>query len=71
MNESPRFFGRRIGKSAEEVYKRWKDLGLIEIFHVKNGYGWRITDLGKSLGGKLSRNGAVPTFAFEKIKHLF
>ena len=71
MNESPRFFGRRIGKSAEEVYKRWKELGLIESFRTHNTYGWHITDLGKSLGGKLSRNGAVPTFDFEKIKHLF
>ena len=70
MRESPRFFGQNIGLSAQEVYDKWEELGLIEK-HISswNSWGWQITDYEKSLGGKLSDHG-TPTFDFEKIKHL-
>lgn len=69
MRESPRFFGRRIGLSAKEVYEKWTELGLIEEYQNGRAYGWRITELGESLGGKLSAQG-TPTFDYENIKHL-
>ena len=69
MRESPRFFGQNIGLSAQEVYDKWEELGLIEKQIYHNGYGWQITEYGKSFGGKLSDHG-TPTFDFEKIKHL-
>ena len=74
MRESPRFLGRRIGLSAQEVYDKWIDLGLIKKYEgfTQGGYkcwGWHITDLGKSLGGKLSDQG-TPTFDYESIQHL-
>ena len=30
MHASPRFFGRELGMSAEQVYNIWEKLGLIE-----------------------------------------
>ena len=70
MHESPRFFGRSIGKSAQEVYDRWVELGLIEEYRPShNVVGWQITEYGKSLGGRLSRQG-TPTFDYEDIKDI-
>lgn len=76
MHESPRFFGRHVGMSAGEVYKKWVELGLIEYYHEGNGAGWKITECGKSLGGRLSGvttkyTGGTPTFDYDTIKHLF
>lgn len=67
--QSPRFFGIRIGKSAKEVYELWENKGLIEKVPLTNGFMWRITELGRSLGGRLSDQG-TPTFDLEKIGHL-
>lgn len=71
MRESPRFFGPRVGLSAQEVYAKWIELGLIEKYQSNhNTYGWHITELGESLGGRLSPQG-TPTFDYKDIKHLF
>ena len=36
MNESPRFFGKRVGMTASEVYEKWNKLGLIEYYKEGN-----------------------------------
>ena len=76
MYESPRFFGRHFGMTAREVYDKWVKLNLIEEYHEGNCWGWRITEYGKSLGGRLSEvstkyTGGTPTFDYDTIKHLF
>ena len=75
MHQSPRFFGRDHGMTADEVYNKWEKFGLIErIYNEKypgKGYfSWGITEKGKSLGGRKSSNG-TPTFDYEDIKNIF
>lgn len=64
---SARFIGREVGKSAEWVYKMWKDMGLV----VKDKFGdWILTQAGRDIGGKMSKGPhlSVPTFDFEDIE---
>lgn len=70
MRESPRFFGQHFGMTAQEVYDKWVELGLIEEYRDHQVHGWKFTDYGKSLGGRYSAQGGTPTFEFEDIKHL-
>lgn len=61
---SARFIGNIIGLSANSVYKTWSDMGIVQLH--KHGY-WSLTEAGKSLNGRYSKNGGVPTFNFEEI----
>ena len=64
---SARFVALEIGKSAQWVYDLWQEMGLV----VKNNFGdWKLTSLGKSIGGKMSKNDrlSVPTFDFSTIE---
>ena len=74
MHESPRFFGRRIGKTADEIYTIWEELGLIEKhfdpkYPGKGYFWWDITPKGESYKGRKSPQG-TPTFDYEDIKNL-
>ena len=75
MHQSPRFFGRDHGMTADEVYTRWEKIGLIEK-HFDDKYpgrgifSWEITELGKALGGRYSPNG-TPTFDYEDIRDIW
>ena len=65
---SARFLGNIIGMSAKAIYAIWQQLGLVTP--DKCG-GWDLTDLGKSIGGRLSKsNYPVPTFDYEVIKKM-
>ena len=55
-----------IGYTAADVYDIWKDMGLI----IKDKFGdWALTELGRSIGGKMSKSDhlPVPTFAADKV----
>ena len=63
--KSARFIAQMLcNYTTKDVYEIWKDMGLV----VKDKFGdWILTDLGKSIGGKMS-NGArlsAPTFDAE------
>lgn len=61
---SARFIGSKIGLPADSVYKTWADMGIIRLH--QQGY-WDLTEEGKALNGRYSKNGGVPTFKFEEI----
>ncbi|MBE6747062.1 MAG: hypothetical protein E7558_06390 [Ruminococcaceae bacterium] len=66
---SARFVGNVVGKSAKWVYALWEEMGIV----TKDKLGdWILTDAGKEIGGKMSRNNycPVPTFDFEVIEKL-
>ena len=66
---SARFVGRAVGMSTAWVYGMWKDMGLVE----KDKFGdWILTAIGKSIGGKMSKNSyrPVPIFEFEVIEKM-
>ena len=55
-----------IGYTAADVYDIWKDMGLI----IKDKFGdWALTELGRSIGGKMSKSDhlPVPTFEADKV----
>ena len=60
---SAKFFARElVGYSTADVYDIWKDMGLV----FKNTFGdWSLTELGRSVGGKLSKNPYRPTLTFD------
>ena len=62
---SARFVGTKVGLTAAGVYELWEAMGLV----VKDRLGyWDLTDLGKSIGGRLSDGRVpVPTFDFDTI----
>lgn len=64
---SARYIAKRLlNFSTADVYECWKDMGLV----IKDKFGdWVLTDLGKSVGGKMSKSSilSVPTFMAEKI----
>ena len=65
--KSARFVGQAIGMSTEWVYGLWKDMGLV----IKDKFGdWALTDIGRSIGGRMSKSNhlPVPTFDFETIE---
>lgn len=66
---SARFVAQKVGMTTEWVYTMWKDMGLV----IKDKMGdWILTDLGYSIGGKMSDGGkiSVPTFEFEVIEKM-
>lgn len=59
--------GKNVGMSAAWVYDMWKDMGLV----IKDKFGnWALTETGRSIGGRMSKNSyrPVPTFNFEVIE---
>lgn len=55
-----------IGYTAADVYEIWKDMGLV----IKDKFGdWTLTELGRSIGGKMSKSDhlPVPTFEADKV----
>ena len=69
MRMSARYVGREVGKSASWVYEMWKDMGLVN----KDKFGdWALTELGRSIGGEMSKSNRcpVPTFDFDKIEKM-
>ena len=60
--KSARFIAEMLSNyKTKDVYDIWKDMGLV----VKDNFGdWVLTDLGKSIGGKMSSGNrlSVPTF---------
>lgn len=60
--KSARFIAEMLNNyTTKDVYEIWKDMGIV----VKDKFGdWIITDLGRSLGGKMSSGNrlSVPTF---------
>ena len=65
--KSARFIAQMLcNYTTKDVYEIWKDMGLV----VKNKLGdWIWTDLGKNIGGKMSKGKqhSVPTFDAEFI----
>ena len=42
-----------IGYTAADVHEIWKDMGLV----VKDKFGdWALTELGRSIGGRMSKS---------------
>ena len=60
--KSARFIAEVLSNyTTKDVYDNWKDMGLV----VKDNFGdWGLTDIGKSIGGKMSSGNrlSVPTF---------
>lgn len=66
---SAKFVANRVGMSTNWVYELWRDMGLV----MKDKFGdWALTDLGRQLGGRISKSNycPVPTFEFEKIEQM-
>lgn len=65
--KSARFIANLLTNySTKDVYNIWKDMGLV----VKDKFGdWKLTDLGKNIGGKMSNGNSlsVPTFDDDMI----
>lgn len=65
--KSAKFIAQELlGYTAADVYEIWKDMGLV----IKDKFGdWALTELGRSLGGKMSKSThlPVPTFDSDKI----
>ncbi len=66
---SARYVADRVGMSTQWVYDLWKDMGLV----VKDKAGdWILTEAGRSVGGRMSKNNyrPVPTFEFKVIEQM-
>ena len=65
--KSARFIAQMLcNYTTKDVYEIWKDMGLV----IKDKFGdWILTDLGKSIGGRMSNGSrlSVPTFDAEPI----
>ena len=65
--KSARFIAQElINYTTKDVYEIWKDMGLA----IKDKFGdWVITELGRSIGGKMSKGTrlSVPIFDSDKI----
>ena len=65
--KSARFIAEMLSNyTTTDVYEIWRDMGLV----VKDKFGdWVLTDVGRSLGGKMSSGErlSVPTFNAEFI----
>lgn len=65
--KSARFIAEMLcNYTTKDVYEIWKDMGLI----VKDKFGdWILTDLGKTIGGRMSKGNrlSVPTFDADLI----
>lgn len=64
---SARFIAQKlIDFTAADVYEIWNDMNLV----CKDKFGdWVLTDLGRSIGGKMSKSDhfPVPTFDADKV----
>lgn len=52
--------------TTSDVYECWKDMGLV----IKDKFGdWALTELGKNIGGRMSKSNhlPVPTFDADKV----
>lgn len=48
--------------TTKDVYEMWKDMGIV----VKDKFGdWVLTEAGKSIGGRMSKNSYYPVPIFE------
>ena len=60
--KSARYIAEMLSNyTTKDVYEIWKDMGMV----IKDKFGdWVITDIGRSLGGKMSTGNrlSVPTF---------
>lgn len=66
---SARFIGIKLGKATAEIYDMWKQIGLV----TKDKFGdWILTELGRNVGGKMSKSNylAVPRFEYDTIVKL-
>lgn len=66
---SAKYIGQALSMTTKEVYEMWNDMGLVS----KDKFGdWILTELGKEIGGEMSKNNyiSVPTFELEKIEQL-
>ena len=66
---SARFVGRKLGLSAERVYSIWEGMGLV----IKDNFGgWDLTEVGRNIGGRMSKSNhrPVPTFDFEVVEKM-
>ena len=65
--KSARFIAGMLSNcTTQDVYEIWKDMGIV----VKDAFGdWVITDLGRSIGGRMSNGSrlSVPIFDAEFI----
>lgn len=63
---SARFIGIKLGKATAEIYDMWRKMGLV----TKDKLGdWTLTELGRNIGGKMSKSNylAVPTFEYDSV----
>lgn len=63
---SARFLGIKLGKTTADIYKTWKKIGVL----TKDKFGdWTLTELGRTIGGKMSKSNyvSVPTFECDPI----
>lgn len=67
MRMSARYIAKElIGYTAADVYDLWYDMGLV----IKDKFGdWALTELGRSIGGRMSKSDRlpVPTFDSDKV----
>lgn len=65
MHGSPSVIAKYLANfSTADVYEILKDMDYI----VKDVVGWKLTDLGRANGGRMSRsNHPTPTFDIDKI----
>ena len=64
--KSARFIAQElINYTTKDVYDIWKDMGLV----VKDTFGdWVITELGRSIGGKMSKGNRLSVHVFDSDK---
>ncbi|MBR4101010.1 MAG: hypothetical protein IKK51_03915 [Oscillospiraceae bacterium] len=54
MKKSAKFIAQLlVGYTSKDVYDIWEDMGI--VFKDKMG-SWKITDLGRSIGGSMSKS---------------
>ena len=66
---SARFIGIKLGKTTAEIYDIWKQMGVV----AKDKFGdWILTELGRNIGGKMSKSNylSVPTFEYDPIVNM-
>ena len=65
MRAAPKFIAKYLENySAQDVYDILKDMGYI----VRDTVGWKLTELGRANGGKMSNsNYPTPTFDVDKV----
>ena len=66
---SAKYVGRELFTNVKEVYRIWNDMGIVRKDEFND---WVLTELGKTLGGRMSKHNThpVPSFDFDVIKKL-